>query len=152
MPRLNQDERERVEAAEATFNDSFELLKPAWYQVELKEVTIGHGDAGVNWQWVFWQIRDPDDGTYHPGRTWWTTTFTDASIGKLKSTFLAFDAPTDEDTDNLIGEKVLAYIDVETQKKGKRAGQDRNIMTAIKPVDADVSDDEAGSGNKGRDF
>lgn len=132
--KLNQAEQKRVEAAEPWSDEVFTLIPEGWYQAELKEVQLKTTDNGTSWDFVFWQLADPESGQHFPGRQWWNCAFTDGAIGKLKSTYAAFDAPLDEETDNLIGEKVEIYIGIEIQAKGNRKGQEVNKPKAIRAV------------------
>lgn len=132
--KLSQTEQQRVEDADPWSDEVFTLIPAGWYQVELKEVQIKTTDNGVSWDWIFWQIVDPETGQRHPGRQWWNCAFSDGAIGKMKSTYAAFDAPLDIDTDELIGEKAELYIDVEIQQKGNRKGQEVNKPKAIRAL------------------
>lgn len=156
MPKLTQADATRINEAKPAFTEAFELLKPGWYQAELKEVQVGTAKSSGNtkWDWVFWQLVDTDTGEFKPGRQWWTTTFgdTEGEMGKFHATFLAFDAPTDIETDELIGDKVEIYIDVETQKEGKRAGQERNVVKAIRPVGTNGESGDAAGPDGGKGF
>lgn len=70
------------------------------------------------------------------------------TAGRIKEVYEAFGYSLDSDTDEMIGERVLLQVGVETVQRGERQGQLRNIVTAIKPLPDDAPE---GGGNKDED-
>lgn len=89
--------------------------RPGWYAIELKDVEIGVNRRGAYWAWVFHRIQDLETERSYGGQVRWFTGFHVGDISKLKDTYRAFDAPLDVDGVDLIGEKVLGYIDYDDQ-------------------------------------
>lgn len=140
MPKLRGDVLDKAEAAaEGQWQEPIGgLLPEGWYVVSLMEVK-DIGGENDRWDWVFTGFREYDMetgtiGPSHAGRTWWTTTNTPDSISKYKATFFAFDADLDTDTDTLIGEDVLIYLDQHVARQGKMKDQTVNGATAIRPL------------------
>lgn len=147
MPKLDPTVQQHADEAKPWGDEPMGggLLPEGWYLAELIEVEDKGGDNN-RWDWVFSRLREYDlpnreVGPSHAGRCWWTTTDTPDSVGKIKSTFAAFDATLDTDTDDLLGEEVLVYLAVEIARAGKRKGEQRNSMTAIKAIPADARAD-----------
>lgn len=70
--------------------------------------------------------------------------------GKLKQFFEAFGYTTDSDTDELIGERCVIALSVETIGAGKRKGQLGNQITGFYPLDS--VDFEDADGDADDDF
>lgn len=150
MPQLDPNTQQRAEEAKPWGDEPMGggLLPEGWYIAELIDVEDKGGD-NRRWDWTFSRLREYDlpnrkVGESRAGRCWWTTTDTPESVGKINATFAAFDAPLTEDTNNLLGEEVLVYLAIEIARKGKRQGEERNAMTAIKAIPADARTDAAG--------
>jgi len=140
MPTLRGDVREAAEAAaDGQWQDPIGgLLAEGWYVVSLMEVK-DIGGENDRWDWVFYNFRSYDMATgeiggVRAGRTWWTTTNTPDSIAKLKATFHAFDAELDTNTNELLEEDVLIYLDQHVARQGKMKDQTVNGATAIRAL------------------
>jgi hypothetical protein len=139
MAKLDSATQEQVEEAAAWGDEPIgRLLPEGWYVASLMEVNDLGGETG-RWDWVFTALRDYDMktgeiGSPRAGRAWWTTTTTPESIGKLKSTFAAFDATVNTDTDELLDEEILIYLDQHISNKGKKKGEMVNGTSAIKAL------------------
>ncbi len=140
MPTLEGSVREHAEqSAEGQWVDPIgSLLPEGWYVASLMEVK-DIGGANKRWDWVFTDFREFDMATEEigagrAGRAWWTTTDTPESVSKVKATFHAFDATLDTNTDELLGEQVLIYLDQHVANQGKMKGKTVNGMSAIRAL------------------
>lgn len=61
--------------------------------------------------------------------------------GKIKQFFKAFGFTTDSDTDEMIGERCVISLSIETIGKGKRAGQLGNQVTGFYTLDSVDAED-----------
>lgn len=65
--------------------------------------------------------------------------------GRLHAFFEAFGYTPDSDTDEMIGERCVIQVGIETQQRGAGAGKERNVVNnvfALDTVDAVAGDDE----------
>lgn len=154
MPKLTKKQAQEVEKAEA-MGGGF-LLEPGRYAARLRSVTVRDGEEFPYWIWEFEAIHN-EDGDPKPGRQWNNTSLSPKSRGFMKATFEAFGYSADSDTDEMIGEWVVLYIDQETQTQGKNAGRQRNTVTRLAEFDPDEWDFDpeevpaTSSGNGGGD-
>lgn len=133
MPKLNPDQQKKAEEAK---DEGFELLPEGRYLGQLTEVTQKPGNEDDYWEATFKQLTDPH-GKKWPGRQWDTISLGDKSAWKQKQFFNAFGYTLDSDTDEMIGEWCVLYIGQEVAKKGKRAGELRNVVERLAPYDPD---------------
>lgn len=152
MPRLAKGLAKTVADAEAV-TGAFELIKPGKYIATLKQVeskTSGTGKPG--WNWEFGDILDLE-GKKVPGRQWlWTMlpgakapkdessdeykkweTSERLSAGRIKGIFEAFGFETDSDTDEMLGEKIVLQIGIQTIKAGPKKGEEQNYIVKLIP-------------------
>lgn len=160
MPKMPKALQKTVADAEAVSGD-FELLAPGRYVACLNKVEAKNSAAGnPMWVWEFNEIRDMD-GNKKPGRLWYNTMIPQAkmpsgvpdsekwetaqrlSAGRLKAAFEAFGYTLDSDTDEMIGDKVVLAVGVDTIQKGPKAGQQTNRVNALHSADdVDLDSDE----------
>lgn len=142
MPKLTKQRAKKVEAAEG---GSFDVLDDGMYVGRLREVTVGEGNAGPYWQWVY----EIPEGFEHAGRRFWNiTSLSEKADWKMKETFDAFGVPADTDTDELCGQLVLLSVSQVTQQKGKNAGKLTNQVDEVLPYDPDAETIEEGGGEE----
>lgn len=160
MPKLAAKDRKKVEKAEAVSGE-FEPLPPGKYIAELSDVEAKTSGAGnAYWNAEFTNIHDLE-GESVPGRQWFMMmlpqgempedykpknskkspeeawkTYQDLTAGRIKSFFEAFGFTPDSDTDELIGERVVLQIGVETINQGPKTGQRTNRVNAVLPLDS----------------
>jgi hypothetical protein len=72
--------------------------------------------------------------------------------GKLKQFFEAFGYTTDSDTDEMIGDRAVIALSVETIGAGKRKGQLGNQVTGFYTLDSVDFEDAAATGDGDDDF
>lgn len=137
MPKLDKKVAKEVEDSEA-MSGSF-LLDSGRYAARLRKVTEMPGEEYPYWDWEFDAIHD-EKGTRHPGRQWNRTSLSPKSRGFLKATFEAFGYSADSDTDEMIGEWVVLYLEQEAQTQGKNVGKMRNFVARLAPFDPDEWD------------
>lgn len=158
MPKLDAKNAKAVEAADAA--GSF-LMPAGRYAAQLRSVKEEAGDEFPYWVWEFENLHD-EDGVRHPGRQWNNTSLSPKSRGFMKAVFEAFGYEANSDTDEMIGEWVVLYVEQETQQKGKNAGKLRNNVARLAPFDeaewdfdpeaAASSFAASGGGEEGDDF
>lgn len=154
MPKLDKKLQGTVDAAEAVSGD-FEPLAPGRYIGTLSAVTAKNSANGnPMWVWEFTDISNMD-GEKQPGRQWYNTmlpggkmpagstkdkweTSQRLSAGRLKAAFEAFGYSLDSDTDEMLGEKVVLVIGIDTINKGERAGQRTNRVNALHALPDDI--------------
>lgn len=70
--------------------------------------------------------------------------------GRLHAFFEAFGYTPDSDTDEMVGERCVIQVGVETQQRGAGAGKERNVINNVFPLDtvdvADSDDDDDDDG------
>jgi hypothetical protein len=139
MAKIPQNLRDKAEASAESWGQ-FVLLNPGLYAARLEEVdtTRPDGPAGPFWVWIFKYENQP-------GKAFLNTSFSEKAIGSVGAVYRAFDAPIDEDTDELIGELCILSIGVGVVKKGERKGQKRNEVSAVLPWQDGFEDQDSGS-------
>jgi hypothetical protein len=137
MPKLDKKVAKEVESSEA-MTGSF-LLPEGRYAGRLMKVEEKPGEEYPYWDWQFDAIHD-EEGVKHPGRQWNRTSLSPKSRGFLKATFAAFGYSPDSDTDEMLGEWVVLYLEQEKQTKGQNAGKMRNVVARLAPFDPDEWD------------
>lgn len=136
MPKLNADKAKEVADSESTGG----IMDDGIYEMLLKDVEVQDGPKGPYWKWTF---KVPEDAPRYKGwQQWLNTSLSEAAVWKLKEVFDAFGAPTDTDTDELIGKRVRVVVGSRTIQKGKRAGEQGNQVEEVLALDA-VTDAEA---------
>lgn len=140
MPKLTEAQAEKVQASEAV-QGGF-LLDPGRYAARLRACETkppGEGKEHEQWEWQFEALHD-EAGKQKPGRQWHYTSLSPDAAGFLKAVFEAFGYTADSDTDELLGEWVVLYLDQEIQQKGKNAGKMRNVISRFAEFDPDEWD------------
>lgn len=172
MPKLAAKDRKKVDKAEAT-SGGFEPLEPGKYVGTLEAVESKvSGNGNHYWNCVFTDITDLD-GNQHPGKQWYMVmlpidkmpadykpksskkspeeawaTYQGLTAGRIKAFFEAFGYTTDSDTDEMVGDKAVLQIGVETiQPPSPKAGQATNRVNAIFSLDSAGLDDSFGGGD-----
>lgn len=162
MAKLNAKDRKKVNKAEAV-KGGFEPLKPGKYTAVLDDVeTKVSGNGNAYWNCVFTKIQDMD-GESKPGKQWYMLMlpadkmpedyekgqekwdqYQSLSAGRIKAFFEAFGYDPDTDTDDMIGDRVVLQIGIQTIQQGNRAGEKTNRVNGVFPLpeDFDVDGDE----------
>lgn len=160
MPKLAAKVKKKVAKAKAVSGE-FEPMPPGKYIAELSEVEAKSSNAGnPMWNVTFENITDLD-GEPQPGRQWYTLmmpqdampadykpknskkspeeaweTYQNLVEGRIKAFFDAFGFTVDSDTDEMIGERCVLQIGVETINGGPKIGQLTNRVNAVLPLDS----------------
>lgn len=174
MAKLNAKDRKKVDKSEAVTGE-FKPMPPGKYVAELAEVeTRVSGKGNAYWNAEFNNIHSLD-GDKQPGRLWYMImlpvdkmpadykaddpnltdeqrkekwdNYQSLTAGRIKAFFEAFGYSLDSDTDEMIGDRVILQVGIETQQQGANAGQQRNRVNAVLPlddVDIEFGDDEDG--------
>lgn len=178
MAKLAAKDRKKVQAAEPV-KGSFEAFAPGKYVGELLEVETKVSAAGnAYWNIVFGEIHNLD-GEKQPGRQWFRlmlpvdkmpvdyapkkkpnaseaerveswNTYQSITAGRIKSFFEAFGYSVDSDTDEMIGDKAILQIGVETVQQGANAGNLRNVVNDVLPL-GDIDPDFGADADKATD-
>lgn len=164
MAKLNAKDRKKVAKAEANSGE-FQPYPPGKYIGALSEVEVKtSGNGNPMWNVTFTDITTLD-GESMPGRQWYTlmlpqdkmpegytprnskkspedawATYQDLTAGRIKAFFEAFGYSEDSDTDEMIGDKVILQIGIETIQQGAKKGQKTNRVNAVLPLDDDTVD------------
>lgn len=136
MPKLSEQQAAKVQESEA-LQGGF-LLDPGRYAARLRaceEQAPKPGKEYPYWIWEFEGLHD-EAGKQYPGRQWYNSSLSPDSAGFLKAIFEAFGYTADSDTDELLGEWVVLYLEVGTQQEGKNAGKRKNEITRFAEFDA----------------
>lgn len=164
MPKLTKKVQKAAAAAPIP-SGSFEPLEPGRYVGELTKVEAKTSQAGNPvWNVEFSNITALD-GTTQPGRLWYNLNMPQDEMpedyqpaltesqrenkwekyqgmvnGRLHGFFEAFSYTVDSDTDEMIGERCVLEVGVQTIQRGARAGQLGNQVNNVLPLS------EAGEG------
>lgn len=170
MPKLAAKDRKKVAKAEAT-GGGFEPLEPGKYVGTLEAVEAKVSGAGnAYWNCVFTDITDLD-GNQHPGKQWYMVmlpidtmpddytpksskkspeeawaTYQALTAGRIKAFFEAFGYTVDSDTDEMVGDKAVLQIGIDTIQKGPKAGQPTNRVNNITSLEKEGLDEDFGGG------
>lgn len=172
MPKLSEKMAKAASEAEDV-KDGFEPLPAGKYIVTLKEVEdrIAQSTGAPMWGIELEDVTDLE-GNVQPGRQFtnlvlpgpdkmpkdykgkdsskksleeqWKSR-NDFLRSKIKQFFEAFGYTTDSDTDEMIGERAVVALSVETINAGKRKGQLGNQVTGFYTLDS-VDFEDTGSG------
>lgn len=125
MPKLNAAKARAAKKAAADGGPSGKLIPRGYIRLKLKKVTSKPSRAGdPMWTWDF--VAVAPKGVEGETREW--TVLTDDALWKLGQIFDAFDVEPDTDTDELIGDTLMAEIDHEVQQEGKGKGKKRAVI------------------------
>lgn len=170
MPKLPKKEAKRTSEAEEV-RDGFEPLPAGKYIATLSAVEdkIAQSSGAPMWGIEMEDLYDlegneqpgrqfsnltlpgddemPDDYTGNPRskkslEDQWTSR-NDFLRSKIKQFFTAFGFTTDSDTDEMIGERCVIQLTIETIGAGKRAGQLGNQIAGFFPLDSVDAEDPA---------
>lgn len=135
MPALPKDVAKQV----AELEDGFAIMEDDTYELELVSVISEKqgkplaGAAGPYWTWEF---IIPKDAERYVGRKFWVnTSLSERAFFKMKEHFEAFGAPTDTNTDELIGRRCLGVVGSYVQQEGKGAGDTKNQIEKLLPAE-----------------
>lgn len=130
MPKLNPTRAAEVRKAGEQSN--LGALPIGKYRVKLKEVESttakpkdGKREGNPMWVWKFTVIEFLD-GTDEIGSDrvlFYRTVIQDNTLWDLDRVFAAFEAEPDMDTDELIGNEIIVFVDQEVITGGKRKGE-----------------------------
>lgn len=134
MPKLNAKQAKAVDSADAA--TGFSALPAGRYAAQLRSVEERDGQEYPYWVWEFENLHN-EEGDRAPGRQWNNTSLSPKSAGFLKATFEAFGYEAGSDTDEMLGEWVVLYLDQEVQTVGKNAGKTRNVVSKLAEFDPD---------------
>lgn len=142
MPRLPSEAASA--AKKAAESSGFVAVEEGEYRLRLTDVKATTAKSSGNPMWV-WEFESVQEGSR--GRKFWVNTvLTDAAMWKLGETFAAFGADTDADTDDLIGEEVMAHISQTPITQGARAGQMGNNVDRCYPTEERQAEIDANGG------
>ncbi len=131
MPKLPSEAAKK--ATEAASNGGFAPLETGTYRCRLVEVEAKNARTSGNPMWV-WKLETADEKS--EGKFLWVNTvLTDKAMWKVAEMFAAFNADTEVDTDELIGEFCMADVEQRVIEQGARAGQMGNDVSRCYPVD-----------------
>lgn len=130
MPKLPS---EAAKKATESAGGGFSPLEEATYRCRLVEVEAKTAASSGNPMWV-WKLETADEKS--EGKFLWVNTvLTDKAMWKVAEMFAAFNADTDTDTDELIGEFCNADVVQRVIEKGARAGQMGNDVARAWPIE-----------------
>lgn len=165
MPKMPKALQKTVGDADP-ISGSFEPLPPGRYVATLAKVEAKNSASGnTMWVWEFDSLHDMD-GNKKPGRQWYNTMVPQSkapanldadalkkwetgqrlSAGRLRAIFEAFGYTLDSDTDEMLGERVVLQIGIETISKGPKTGERTNRVNGVfsaEDVDFDSDEDDA---------
>ena len=177
MPKLAKKVAAKAEKAEAVTGE-FKPYEPGRYVATLTKVEAKLSSAGNPiWNCEFEDITSLD-GDSMPGRQWYTLnlpqdkmpdgyepkgrekdpvkaweSYQNLCHGRIKAFFEAFGYSTDSDTDEMLQEKCVLQIGIQTIQRGPRQGQLTNSVNAVLPLDAvDGAADVASGGGDEDEF
>lgn len=127
-----------AEAKKAAEAGGFTAVEEGPYKLRLTDVKATNAKSSGNPMWT-WELESVEEGTR--GRKFWVNTvLTEKAMWKVGEMFAAFNAPTDTDTDELIGEHCLGNVVQRTITQGARAGQLGNDVARCEALDEDDPD------------
>lgn len=139
MPKLSDDVAKVVSEAESSGG----IMEEGWYEADLIEVQDKKngepmsGPNGPYWQWVF---KLPADAERYAGwQQWLTTSLSERAAFKMNEVFAAFGADPSTDTDELVGKRVRIQVGTRTVQDGAAAGELRNTVKRVAPLDGDAT-------------
>lgn len=131
MPKLNPTKAADVKKAGETGN-RFGLLEVGKYKVKLIDVesTTARSSGNPMWIWKFetTEALEPGVKDGKGKEIWYRTVIQDNTLWDLDRVFAAFDADPDTDTDELIGDEIVVFVDHEIIGAGKRVGQTGHVI------------------------
>lgn len=179
MAKLAVKDRKKAAKAEAV-GGGFEPIPAGKYVASLSEVEAKDSQAGNPlWNITYVDIEDMD-GESVPGRQWFTlmmlqdempstykpsasalkkadgdvevawANYQEFVAGRIKGWFEAHGYDLTTDTEEMIGEKVILQIGIETIQSGPKKGEKTNRVNAVLPYDADAAG--SGGSDDGDDF
>ena len=134
MPKLNASMA--AEADKAASEDGPAPVPAGLYVGKLVEVTVSEqpGPSGSHyWRWEYQLL---DDG-YVGKKLSLITSLSEKARFSMGGAFAAHGVPSDTDTDELIGQKVVLSVSQTTINKGARQGQLTNRVDYTLPYDPD---------------
>lgn len=173
MPKLAAKQAKAVEAEEA-MQGGFEPLRPGKYIGTLEEVEAKvSNNNNPMWNVTFKDIYTLD-GDKKPGKQFTTlmipkeakdkpTDLSDAdskkwdtaqrmSRGRMKAFFDAFGYETNTDTDEMLGERCILRLNIETIKQGEKMGQQTNRVVGLYELTDEYAEVGKGEDADGDDF
>lgn len=178
MAKLSAKVRKKVSKAEATKSE-FEPIKPGRYVATFEELEERTSKAGNEyWNVTFGDITTMS-GEKVPGKQWYMVMLpadempedynpsdralknADGDVeaawanyqgmveGRMKAFFEAFGYDLTSDTDEMLGERCIIKIAIETINGGARIGEKTNRVQAVSPLPEGFED---GSGDDGDEF
>lgn len=165
MPKLSAAQVKKVEKAEPVTGSGFAPHSPGDYTFALKSVEAKQSAAGNPMWAIEFDKGQTLEGDELPGRQFYNLNFPTGPkpsatfkpelsenerldrwtkyqtrlTGQIHAFFLAFGYTADSDTDEMLGERCIVTLGVETAQKGKRAGTPQNTVDGLKPIDGDVA-------------
>lgn len=143
MPQLDPKLAQTVADTES----SAQIMEEGFQETVLLEVKgDGNGPAGPYWTWVF---KNPDDSLRYKGwQHWVITSLSPDAAWKMKETFEAFGVSPATNTDDLIGMRVRVEVGTYTVQKGPNAGELKNNVKKVLPLEGTATTAGATTGAK----
>lgn len=132
MPKLGAEAQKAASESEG----GFAPIPDGRYEVELVSVKESPkpGDSGYKfWSWEFKVV-----GPSHVGRRLWTnTSLSPDAAFRLREAFDALGYTLDSGTEEMIGDKCVAYVSQQVQEKGKNVGKMQNVIDSLAELSAE---------------
>lgn len=156
MPKLNPNKAAEVKKAGegSTISGKYVLLPEGKWRVKLVDVeskTSSKGDP--MWVWSFRTLeflegdhvaknKDGEKIDFSERELKYYTVIKDTTLWDLDRVFAAFDVEPDTDTDELVGDEIVVYVDQQINTGGKSKGQMGNNVTDFFTLEAGLKQDD----------
>lgn len=131
MPKLPTSAATAAKAAAES--SGFTAIDEGTYEARLTGVVAKNAKSSGNPMWV-WELEIVEP-PYRGRKLWVNTVLTDNAMWKVGEMFAAFNADTNADTDELVGDHCLVDVVQRVMEGGARAGQTGNDVNRAHPLE-----------------
>lgn len=134
MPKLSK--AVATEADQAAVESGPAPIPEGLYVGRLLEVKVSDNPGPSGSHYWMWEYQVMDDG-YNGKKLTHITSLSEKARFSVGGAFAAFGVPSDTDTDELLGQRVMLHVVQTVIQKGPRQGQNTNSVDYTLPFDPD---------------